>query len=114
MRKLIDYRAAGLLLAVAGAFSTQACDDKDSPLGDLAAQCGLVCSEKGVAEGNASISGVANIDAFFSSVVNFNAKANLVSGNINAELAKIKASLGLKADAKGADVKAAMIAKFKL
>ncbi len=113
MGKLIDYRLAGMVFAVAGAFTTQACGE-NSPLGDLAKECGLVCSEKGIVEGNASISGIPNIDAFFGSVVNFNAKANLVSGNINAELAKIKASLELEADAKPADIKAAMVAKFSL
>jgi hypothetical protein len=114
MRKLIDYRIAGLVLAVAGAFSTQACDDKKGPLGDLATQCGLVCPDKGIVEGNASISGIANIDAFFGSVVNFNAKANLIAGNIDAELAKIKLSVGLQPGDDIAMVKAAMIAKFKL
>jgi hypothetical protein len=114
MRKLIDYRAAGLLLAIAGAFSTQACDGKDGPLGDLAEQCGLTCDEKGIIQGNASISGIPSIDAFFGAVVNFNAKASLVSGNIDAELAKIKASLGLKATATPAQVKAAIVAKFSL
>jgi len=116
MRKLIDYRIAGLVLAVAGAFSTQACDDKNSPLGsgELLKQCGLVCPDKGIAEGNASISGVANIDAFFGSVVNFNAKASLIAGNIDAELAKIKLSVGLQPGDDIAMVKAAMIAKFKL
>lgn len=114
MRKLIDYRAAGLLLVVAGAFSTQACDGKDSPLGDVAAQCGLVCSDKGIVEGNASISGVPNVDAFFGSVVNFNAKASLISGNINAELAKIRAAAGAEVNADGPAIKAALVAKFKL
>jgi hypothetical protein len=114
MRKLIDYRIAGLVLAVAGAFSTQACDAKDSPVGDLAKQCGLTCSEKGILEGNASISGIQSIDAFFGAVVNFKGKAELVSGNINAELTKMKLSVGLTADDDPAMIKAAMIAKFKL
>lgn len=114
MRKLINHRAAGLLLATMGAFATQACDDKNNPLGDVAEQCGLVCSDAGIVEGNASISGLPNVDAFFASVVNFNAKANLVSGNIDAELAKIKATLGLKATDGGAAIKAAIVTKFKL
>lgn len=116
MRKLIDYRIAGLVLAVAGAFSTQACDKANDALGgnELLKQCGLVCPEKGIIDGNASISGIQGIDAFFGSVVNFNAKANLVSENILGEIAKINASLGLKADAPAADIKAAMIAKFHL
>ncbi len=116
MGKLIDYRVAGLVLAVAGAFSTQACTGKDNPLGSnaLLEQCGLVCAEKGIVDGNASISGIPNIDAFFGSVVNFNAKASLISGNIDAELAKIKASLMLPATASTADIKAAIVANFKL
>jgi hypothetical protein len=111
MGKLIDYRVAGMVLAVAGAFSTQACND--SPLGDneLLKQCGLVCSDKGIVEGNASISGIANVDAFFGSVVNFNAKANLIAGNINAELGKVYASVGAKG---AADFQASLQAKFML
>jgi hypothetical protein len=116
MGKLIDYRVAGLLLAVVGAFSTQACSSKNSPLGSnqLLEQCGLVCSDKGIVQGNASISGIPNIDAFFGSVVNFNAKASLISGNIDAELAKISASLMLPAGSSAADIKAAIVANFHL
>jgi hypothetical protein len=115
MGKLIDYRVAGLVLAVAGSFSTQACD-KNNPLGsnELLQQCGLVCPEKGIVDGNASISGLPNIDAFFGSVVNFNAKASLVSGNIDAELTKIKLSVGLTADDGVDQIKGAIVAKFKL
>jgi len=115
MGKLIDYRVAGLVFAVMGAFSTQGCD-KNNPLGgdELLKQCGLVCSEKGIADGNASISGIPNVDAFFGSVVTYNARANLISGNINAEIGKITGSLGLKADAKPAEIKAAIIANFQL
>ena len=116
MRKLIDNRIAGLVLAVAGAFSTQACDKATDALGgnELLKECGLVCPEAGIAQGNASISGIQGVDAFFGSVVNFNAKASLVSENITGEIAKINASLGLEADAPAADIKAAIIAKFKL
>ena len=116
MRKLIDYRIAGLVLAVAGAFSTQACDSKNSPLGsnELLQQCGLVCPDKGIVDGNASISGIPNIDAFFGSVVSFNAKASLIAGNINAEIAKINLSLGLDANAPAGDIQAAIVAKFHL
>jgi len=115
MGKLIDYRVAGLLFAVVGAFSTQGCD-KNNPLGgdELLKQCGLVCPDKGIAEGNASISGIPNVDAFFGSVVNFNAKASLISGNIDAELAKIRASLMLPDTATAADIKAAVVANFHL
>src|SRR6185369_17986549 len=85
----------------------------NSPLGgdELLKQCGLVCPDKGIAEGNASISGIPNVDAFFGSVVNVNAKANLISGNINAELGKIYASVGATG---AADFQASLKAKFKL
>lgn len=117
MGKLIDYRLAGMVFAVAGALSTQACgeDGPGIPGSDtLLKECGLTCSAEGIAEGNASISGVASVDAFFGAVVNFDAKAKLVTGNINAELAKIRALLELDADAGAAEIKAAMIAKFNL
>jgi len=112
MGKLIDYRVAGMVLAVAGAFSTQACNGTDA-LGDneLLKQCGLVCSDQGIIEGNASISGIPNVDAFFGSVVNFNAKANLIAGNINAELGKVYASVGATG---AADFQASLKAKFNL
>lgn len=115
MGKLIDSRLAGLVFAVAGAMSTQACGEDGTPglpgADALLEECGLVCAEEGIIQGNASISGIANIDAFFAAVVNFNTKANLISGNIDAELAKIRASVGATTNA---DIKAEMIAKFSL
>jgi hypothetical protein len=114
-QKLIDWRLAGMIFAAGmTAVTIPGCDDENSPLGDIAEQCGLTCPVEGIAEGNFSISGVASIDAFFSSVVTFNTKASLVAGNINGELAKIKARLGLEANATPAQIKAAIIAKYNL
>lgn len=114
-QKLIDWRLAGMIFAAGmTAVTIPGCDDENSPLGDVAEQCGLTCPVDGIAKGNFSISGVASIDAFFSSVVTFNAKANLVAGNINGELAKIKARLGLEANATPAQIKAAIIAQYEL
>jgi len=79
--------------------------------------CGLSCPEVGIAEGNASITGVASIDGFFGSVVNYSTKANLVADNINAELAAIAASVDLEGGAGAnfsADFQAAVKAKFNL
>ena len=45
------------------------------------------CKGGGIVKGNASISGVASIDAFFQSVISFQAKADNVSAGINAQLA---------------------------
>jgi hypothetical protein len=73
---------------------TQLAEDKS-----LAEQCGLVCSEKGIAEGNASISGVVSVDAFFQSVLDFQAKADNVSAGIEAQLAAIKSDFGIDAKA---------------
>jgi hypothetical protein len=70
-------------------------------LGDLAGQCGLDvdCEAGGILEGKASISGVASVDAFFQSVINFQTKATTVSGGIEAELQAIRADFGIAADA---------------
>jgi len=65
----------------------------------LAEQCGLVCADKGIAEGNASISGVVSVDAFFQSVLDFQAKADNVSAGIEAQLAAIKSDFGIAANA---------------
>jgi hypothetical protein len=66
-------------------------------LGDLCPD--LACPAEGIAEGNASISGVASVDAFFQSVLNFQGKADAVSGGINAELAAIRGDFGIAANA---------------
>src|SRR4051812_15597710 len=79
--------AAGCSAAQAGsgpepdvAVSEQALD-----LGGLASLCGLACPGqkddkgveiKGVADGNAAISGVASVDAFFAAVIRFQGAAN--------------------------------------
>ena len=70
-------------------------------LADLAEQCGLdiECKAGGIAEGNAKVSGVASVDAFFASVINFQTTAANVSGGIDAELAAIRADFGIAADA---------------
>jgi len=51
----------------------------------------------GVAEGNASISGVPSVDAFFSATVAFQTAADNVTDGIQAELDLIKADFGIKA-----------------
>jgi len=56
------------------------------------------CEANGIAEGNAAISGVASVDAFFGSVISFQAKADNVSVAINAELNAIKGDFGIDAD----------------
>lgn len=113
MSTIKNWRLAAMPLvlgAVALPAMTSGCED--SPLGDLAAQCGLVCPEAGVLEGNASISGLANIDAFFGAVVDFTAAANTVNANVRAELDALAASVGLQAGAPAAEIAGAMKAKI--
>lgn len=89
----------------------QGCDD-GSPLGNLAEQCGLVCPAEGIIDGNASISGLASVDAFFSAVVGFNKAAIEVKAGVDAELRGLALSLGLEAGASAADIRAAISAKL--
>lgn len=67
----------------------------------VAEECGLDinCQGGGILDGNASVSGVASVDTFFGSVINFGVKAEGVSGAINAELDAIRADFGIAADA---------------
>jgi len=99
----LNYRFLGLVLAMSGLALTS-CGDDNNPLGGdggpglpgvpgggggkvpepfatIAKACGIDvdCKGGGIAEGNASISGVASIDAVFQSVLNFQAKADNIS-----------------------------------
>jgi hypothetical protein len=85
----------------------------------VAAACGLACPGdkndegaviKGIADGNASISGVASVDAFFGSVVSFQNAAGGVAGGIKAQLDAIRGDFGIAADA---DLAARLDAQFK-
>lgn len=98
---------AGGLVAGIAVTAVQGCD-----AGDIAEQCGLVCAAEGVAEGNASISGVASVDAFFGAVVTFSDAALSVSAGIDAELRGIAVSLGLDPAAGAAEIQGAIKAKI--
>jgi len=103
---------AGGLVAGMAVTAVQGCDE-GGPLGNLAEQCGLVCAAEGIAEGNASISGVASVDAFFGAVVTFSQAAIDVSADIDAELRAIAVSLGLDPAAGSAEIKAAIQTKIQ-
>lgn len=66
---------------------------------DLASQCGLTCPKEGISKGNAAISGLASVDAFFGAVISYGRTAQSVSGGIEAQLDAIKADFGIAADA---------------
>lgn len=95
------------LTAGLGTSALQGCDD-EGPLGNLAEQCGLVCNSEAFVEGQANVSGVASIDAFFGAAINLNATMTGVSGELRAELDAIGASVGLEPGATGAELSAAI------
>jgi hypothetical protein len=90
----------------------QGCDDSN-PIGNLAEECGLVCPVEGIVQGNASISGVASIDAFFSAVVGFNKAALEVQAGVDAELRGLALSLSLDPGASAAEIRGAITAKLE-
>jgi hypothetical protein len=78
--------------------------------------CDIGCSAEGIAEGNASVTGVKSLDAFFAAVISFDKKAAQVSAGIDAELAALAGDFGVDASTLrasfGGDVGAALRAKF--
>lgn len=85
---------------------------------EIAAQCGLACPGdkndkgaviKGIAQGNAAITGVASADAFFGQVISFQNAAGGVAGGIKAQLDAIRGDFGIAANA---DLAAELKAKF--
>jgi hypothetical protein len=92
-------------LLVASALGSCGSDNNDSnPIGDLGKNlCGLTCPDEGIDDGNASISGTPEIDAFFGAVLNFESAANGVSDGIQGQLNAIKADFGIDGKTKLAD-----------
>ena len=113
MNKLTIFTAIAILSGAATMAMTGCEAAKDAAKAG-ADQCGFTCNGDALAEGQVSISGVANIDAFFNQVANFNATATVVADGLTAPMARIKAQLGLPATATGAEVAAKMKADFQL
>lgn len=107
-KPVLPLLTCGLLSGLA--IAAPGCDD--GPLGDLAEQCGLVCPDDGIAEGNASISGIVSVDSFFSAVIEVRNAALQVSGSVRGELEGMAASLGVEgyADLSTEDLGAAVVA----
>lgn len=100
------FALAGLGLLVGASLTTmQGCDQ-------VADVCNLECPAEGVVEGNASITGIAQIDAFFGAVVDVNAAATSISGSLRSELDAIALSVDLQPGASGADIAAAINTKL--
>jgi len=107
-RRGIGWITFGLALGTGGA-TLQGCTD-DGPGGRIAEQCGLDvdCTAGGFAEGQASISGIASIDAFFGAAIDLNAAIEGLSGSLRANLDAIGASVGLEPGASGAELAAGL------
>ena len=104
------YISSLSLTAVLGGALTLApgCEQLDQ----VGEACGLTCPVEGLIDGNASISGLASVDAFFGAVVGFNKAALSVEAGVSAELRAIALSLGLEAGASAADIRAALELKL--
>ena len=91
------------------------CDSAD-PASQVTGVCDIGCSAEGIAEGNASVTGVKSLDAFFSAVIGFDQKAEQVSAAIDVELAALAGDFGIDAGTLqasfGGDVGAALSAQF--
>ncbi len=104
-RACARMRATWIALGFASAALCACAGDKvpapaDNPL------CGFACPKRGVAEGNAAISGVPAADAFFEAVVAYQTTAAHTGAAIEAELAGVRADFGIgKNTALGAELK---------
>jgi hypothetical protein len=74
----------------------------------LCEQCGLTCSARGIAEGNATISGIASLDAFFSAVLDLGAASRRSDTAVRGELDGIAVSVGLTPGAAAEEIRAAV------
>lgn len=101
MNRLTTFLGLVVLIAAGS------CTDKDgNPIDPLQQLCGFTCPGDtvdgvkigGVAEGNASISGVPSVDAFFSATIAFQDAANSVGDGIQEELDLIRADFGIEGD----------------
>src|SRR5690606_21731024 len=79
------------------------------------APCGLSCPVEGLAEGNASISGIVSVDAFFGAVLSVRDTALNVSDTVRAELEGMAASLEVEgyADMSVSDLSAAIVGRME-
>lgn len=104
------------LVACAMALSTSGCDEAAKACGIELACPGEMGEDgvvvQGLAEGNASISGLRSVDAFFSAVVTFRGAAASIKADVDSLLAKVAVSVGLEPGATSAEIKTALEAKI--
>jgi len=109
---MFQHTQSSILVALtigALAVTVQGCEEPEQIL----EACDLTCPVEGILAGNASISGLASVDSFFSAVVNFGKAAGQVKAGVDAELRAIAVSLDLDAGASAVDIRGALAAKFK-
>jgi hypothetical protein len=90
-----------------GGVLDKAKDTVGAVAGEIAKACGLGCpgddvggvKVRGIEDGNASISGVAQVDSFFESVLNYRNAVTNVNAGMEAQLAAIRADFGMATDA---------------
>jgi hypothetical protein len=112
--KFVGLTAVYALIACGGKGS-------DNPIAGVAALCGFVCpGDKvdgvtlgGIKQGNTSISGIQEVDAFFSAVLNFETAATGVSDGIQAQLDAIKVDFGIDGNDLAAGLKAKLDANLE-
>lgn len=88
-KPILPFLACGLISGLAVA--APGCEGLD-----LLEECGLVCPDTGIVEGNASISGIVSVDAFFAAVIDVRNVALDVSGTVRVQLEGIAASLQIE------------------
>lgn len=96
---------AGGLIAGLSLTATQGCDE----VGNLAEQCGLTCDSEAFINGKFNVSGIAEIDAFFSATLDVSGAINATAADIQAEIAALYGLVGAEV---GGDFKAALQAKL--
>jgi hypothetical protein len=98
LTKFLGLTALSVLAACGGTDANGNPVDNDP----LKLVCGFSCPSDseagGVVEGNANISGLPSVDAFFSAVLSFETTANGVSDGIQAQLDAIRADFGVQGD----------------
>ncbi|KIG18623.1 keratin associated protein [Enhygromyxa salina] len=106
--RILILSSFGLLVG-ASMSALQGCDPDG---GSGIPGCDISCPAEGVLEGNASITGIAQVDAFFGAVVDVSAAAKGISGSLRGELDAIALSVDLQPGATGADIAAAIQTKL--
>jgi hypothetical protein len=107
MKKVIGTIA--LLVAGAAVASCSAAEKVKEAAED---NCGLKC--KTIAESNGSVSGIAEIDAFYAAALNLNVQAESLEAEVNASLGEMAAAIGAEvgANASIGDTAAAITARI--